>query len=346
MLQLRLSLHLLLLTAAPVQVGLTALDAHAQTAAAVSPAALVDARPQHEQGVLAFARGRFDDAIAAFQVADRLLPDAALSYNIAKAYEGLHDYDRALAYYREYLRRAPLAPDRGAVETRVSELTRQQREQQSQRVELQTHPRGAIVWLDDEPVGSSPVALTLPPGKHRATFRLKGHRPQELSFELSVGAAPLHVHATLEPVHGDDEAKASARAKPVQELEDPFAAPSGSVKAAHPDKPRTLMRDLGFTAMLASVAVLGTAIAFEAMRSDAEQRARQETEQVRFAQGIENMQTKQTLARVFAGAGGGLAALGVTLLVISGKKAGERETARVALHCAPNKCRAELSGRF
>jgi hypothetical protein len=121
-----------------------------------------------------------------------------------------------------------------------------------------------------------------------------------------------------------------------------YAAQSGKPT----NEPRTLLRDLGFTAMLASVAMIGTAIAFEAMRSDAEERARQEQEQLRFARTVESMNAKQTLARVFAGAGGGLAALGITLLVISRNPAGEREDARVALRCEPTKCRAELSGAF
>jgi tetratricopeptide (TPR) repeat protein len=322
----------LLLSAALSAVGWCASTVHAEARSA----ALLDARAQHEHGVVAFAQGRYTEAIAAFQTADKLLPDAALSFNIAKAYEALHDYQRALAFYREYLRRAPTAPDRGGVELHVGDLARELHEQPAQRVELRSQPHGASVWVDDEPVGTAPVALLLPSGRHRASFRLAGYRTEQLSFEVSAASAPLELRAALEPLgspHGAAEREAPSQA---------IAATSG--KSA--DKPRTLLRDLGFTAMLASVAVLGTAIAFEAMRSDAEQRARQEQEQVRFARTVDSMQNKQTLARVFAGASGGLAALGVTLLVISSNKAGAREDARVALHCQPTKCRAELSGAF
>ena len=140
----------LLLSAALFALGLCANTLRAETPSA----ALLDARAQHEHGVLAFAQGRYTEAIAAFQTADRLLPDAALSFNIAKAYEALHDHQRAIMFYREYLRRAPTAPDRGAIETHLGELGRELSEEPAERVELRSQPHGASVWVDDEPVGS------------------------------------------------------------------------------------------------------------------------------------------------------------------------------------------------
>ncbi len=102
--------------------GLSA-PAAAETAEPVIAAALQrEAQARYDEGVLAYRRGQYEQAVALFIVADRLLPSPALAYNIAQAYEKQHATAEALDYYREFLRRAPKADNRQEVAVRVAAL--------------------------------------------------------------------------------------------------------------------------------------------------------------------------------------------------------------------------------
>src|SRR5262249_36376341 len=80
------------------------------------------ARVRYRQGVEAFKESRFRDAIDLFLEADQLAPSAALSFNIAAAYEKIDQPPAALRWYRDYLRRAPDAQDRAQIEGTVAKL--------------------------------------------------------------------------------------------------------------------------------------------------------------------------------------------------------------------------------
>jgi tetratricopeptide (TPR) repeat protein len=313
---------------------------------APSSAQAIAAKAAHERGIVAFANGNFRAAIAAFQEADRLWPDPALSYNIARAYEQLRDEARAVNYYRDYMRRAPRAADRDAVADQVEKLLKRLGAPELQWVEFTAHPDGASVWIDNEPVGASPARLQLLTGIHRASFRMSGYRTREVSFTLARGEEAREVEVTLEllpAVSPEARSGEHGTAHPAQ----PSAAlpsPLSGLEETSPEK--RLLRDFGVTAMLAGVGAFGGAMVFELMRADAERTAKHQTEQIRYAEALDTVQARQTWARVFAGAGGGLAALGITLMVLSRNRESEPGRTRVTLHCAPVKCRAELSGTF
>ena len=314
------------------------LPAAAQNAYAQTPNdAEQAARVQAEHGIRAFAQGDYAAAVTAFQRADQLLPNPAFAYDTGRAYEELHAPQRALLFYRDYLRRAPNAPDRAEVQIRILALTRHRTDQQVHKVWLRTQPAGATVWIDTEPVGRSPVAIDLPTGVHRAVFRLAGHRAHQVQFELEPGQRALNLDAKLAL---DTELPSEGALSP--------RAPRASTERGPVTngKPKPVLRSLGFGAVLASVTALGGALAFEVMRADTERGATQERDQQRAMQSAERAQSQKTWSRVFAGAGGGLAAIGITLLVLSRDDKADKPTSRVALHCAPTKCRAELSGVF
>jgi tetratricopeptide (TPR) repeat protein len=301
-------------------------------------AAETDVRALVEQGLGAYAKGSYADAIEAFDAADQLQPQAALAFNIARSYEQLQDWDDALKHYREYLARAPAAADREQVEQHVRELTARRKPiSAAPRVKLIAEPAGASVWVDDEPVGHAPVTLELPRGLHRARFKLPGYRTYYTTFDLTNGTKPLEVRGQLQ--------RGSDLAPPIR----PDMAAADGVNSA-PDAARSgspLLRNLGFSAMIASAAALGGAVVFEVMRGDADRNAHNSADPARSSDALERMRTNQMLAQVFAGAGGGLAALGVTLLVLSrADDDKEAHSTRVALTCAPAKCAANLRGVF
>jgi hypothetical protein len=89
-------------------------------------------------------------------------------------------------------------------------------------------------------------------------------------------------------------------------------------------------------------------VTLEVMRGRAEAEAKRETDQIGYSEALERMKSRQTMARVFAGAGGALAALGgVMLAVASGANTTERPRKDgLALGCLPGKCHAVYSGKF
>jgi tetratricopeptide (TPR) repeat protein len=304
-----------------------------------------EARAQHRVGVEAFAEQRYDDAIQAFLSADALHPTPETTFNIAKAYEARGDLSHALSYYREYLRRAPRALDRKDVGDRADSLAKRLAQRGIQQVTFSANPKGATVLLDAEPVGTAPITLDIRPGPHRVEFRKPGHAPASVEFELPEDRA-LDVVAKLEVQ------RVASNASDVRRT-DVSSQPSGSDSAPQLSPERasktSVTRTLGFAALGAGVAALGGAVTLEIMRSRAESDAREATDQVEFSEAIERMRTRQTMARVFAGAGGALAAIGGVLLVVASGNSGERSNkpqGRLAFGCQPFKCHASYSRSF
>jgi WD40 repeat protein len=67
---------------------------------------------------------RYGDAARLFLDAYSVSSSPALLYNAAVCYEKLHDYDRAIEYFRRYLTEQKGATDRAAIQTRIEALTR------------------------------------------------------------------------------------------------------------------------------------------------------------------------------------------------------------------------------
>jgi hypothetical protein len=310
---------------------------------------LEEARKQHRAGVEAFAAGQSDEAIAAFLTSDALHPSSETAFNIARAYETKGDSSHALQYYREYLRRAPGASDRDAVSKRVTKLSQKVALRGLQQASFIVSPAGAAVLVDSEPIGAAPVTLDLTPGKHVVEFRKAGFTPAEFEFELPVDR-PVDVVVKLSQMKSSEPSRvvASAPVTRISEGSETVAGPDART-ADRGERSRTsVTRTLGFAALGASVAAIGGAVTLEVMRSRAEDDAKRETDQVGYSEALERMKSRQTMARVFVGAGGALAALGgVLLAVASGDDADEKPRKEgLALNCLPGKCHAVYSGAF
>lgn len=76
----------------------------------------------HQAAVALYADGHYREAIDLFIEANRLRPSAALSFNIGRCYERLHDPRRAVVWYRDYLTRSDNPPDAANVKTRIARL--------------------------------------------------------------------------------------------------------------------------------------------------------------------------------------------------------------------------------
>jgi hypothetical protein len=360
-----------------LSVGLLAVGAHAQQPASSSDDAQ-GVRAHLDKADRAYSEGRYSDAAASFLAADRLQPTPALQLALGKTYEQMNDPSHALASYREYFVRAPRAADRAQVQARVTVLAAQLAEKGVQQISVSSVPAGATVVIDAKPLGTTPIYVDLSPGAHHVEFHRQGFESAGLDFELSA-LQPLNVMTTLVPSHPGAGAAKPATAKapqptppvvatppapetiaaPAAHEETAVEAPVTSGTATDPSSPlheehaqqrddvTTYMRTFGFAAVGGSVVALGTAVAFELMRSHSESRARQQRQQIAFKDTLDTMHTQQTVARVFAISAGVLAAAGGVLLVM----AAEREKADAsaegaAVACAPTGCTASYRGHF
>jgi tetratricopeptide (TPR) repeat protein len=86
-----------------------------------------EARTFYLRGVAMYGRGHYDAAMQAFGTAlgFRELPE--IYYNMAVTAARLDRAEEAVGYYREYIRLAPSAADRGAVEREMTRLRARQR---------------------------------------------------------------------------------------------------------------------------------------------------------------------------------------------------------------------------
>jgi len=148
------------------------------------PSRVAHAKTLFEKGASAYAAGRYYEAIETFLEVDRLYPNAQLWFNIAKAYDNLGSRPGALRAYREYLRRAPDAPDKDAITTRVHELETALAERGVQQLSVTSDPEEALVLLDDKPVGLTPWTGETWPGRHRVVVQKAGFADRETLVEL------------------------------------------------------------------------------------------------------------------------------------------------------------------
>jgi tetratricopeptide (TPR) repeat protein len=266
--------------------------------------------------VAAYDRKLYKDAIDLFLEADRLAPSANLSFNIARAYEKLRDTEHTLAWYRDYLRRAPDAPDRERVEHFVAELAERLREKGVQQVTILSNPTQATAIIDDNPVGVTPWTGQLAPGEHRLSLERRGFLGGSQVFELSPGV-PLDVAAELlpAPAGSEPDALASAASGTPALASTALAAsppvdstmgvgPAGSAPADHAPA-REHSASLGPWIVLGAGATsLGIAVGFELARRGAEQRARNDVVQLDYQRDLDAMQRHQLAARILAVVGG------------------------------------------
>jgi hypothetical protein len=224
--------------------------------------------------------------------ADTLSASAALSYNIARAYEKLADDAQTLRWYRNYLRLSPQAKNRAEVERYVLSLSRALEKQGIQQVTILSSPPGATVAIDGTPVGVSPLTVELRPGSHSMLLSRRGFLDQSGSFVLPE-ATPSDVSVALQP------------------------APKRPATSDAAREPKRRFGIMPYVTLGAASACLGGALFFELSRRSAQSSAQTEQVQLDYERDVDAMNSRQTTARVLLGVGSALAVTGVTLLIFN-----------------------------
>jgi len=297
-------------------------------AAAESPDPPVDtARARYESGVAAYREGRYRDAVDAFLAADRLAPRAALSFNIARAYDKLEDVAKALEFYRDYLRREP-APQNGAeTRARVKELEAALAQRGVQQLSVRSEPSGASLRIDGRLVGTTPWTGELPPGKHWAAVSLPGQPEASREFELEAERA-----LDLELALGGPASPGPAS-----------SAPSGSNAPDAPGRESSAGRGVSpwqWVAFGAGAAALTASLAVELSRQDIEDEI-PNTPQRDYDERWDTMESRKVTARILLGAGAALVVTGGVLLYLD-----TRKQSFAGVGCGPSGCMGRWETRF
>ncbi|HEY5376604.1 MAG TPA: PEGA domain-containing protein [Polyangiaceae bacterium] len=250
------------------------------------------AKAKYQQGVEAYRAERYADAVRLFLEADALEPSAALSYNIARAYEKLADDAQTLRWYRNYLRLNPEAPNAADVQQFVRTLSEALAKKGIQQLSVLSTPSSATVSIDGNPLGVTPLTVELPPGAHSALLTLRGFSDAQVRFTLTV-ATPIDLRVQLQP----------APAQPT------------SLVAAEPRGRRFGIAP--YITLGAGAVLLGTAALFEVGRHSAQSAAKDDATQLDYERDVNAMNSRQTMARVFVGVGAAVTITGAALLVFN-----------------------------
>lgn len=145
--------------------------APADGAAAIDERARQEASKHFRRGVELFQEAAYRAALVEFQRAYQILPDHRLHYNLGQTKLQLQDYLGATQSYEVYLLEGGAA---------VKAARRQEVERQLEllrgrvaRLAIETSRDGVKVFVDDQLVGRSPMAETVPVnvGRHRVVAR-------------------------------------------------------------------------------------------------------------------------------------------------------------------------------
>jgi tetratricopeptide (TPR) repeat protein len=80
------------------------------------------AREHYDKGTTYYDLGKYRDAAREFEAAYEAKKDAAFLYNLAQSYRLAGEAERALHFYRTYLRYVPKAPNRADIEEQIKAL--------------------------------------------------------------------------------------------------------------------------------------------------------------------------------------------------------------------------------
>jgi len=149
------------------------------TIAEETPEKKLKARQLFEQGVSAFEKENYPDALWAFKESYSLNPKLSVLYNIGMCQKALFDFTGAIMTLRKYLEEAggKISPkEKSSIERTISEM-----ENSLGKISIKVSEDKAEVFIDKESAGFSPLThfLSVNPGKHTISIRKEGFKPVE-----------------------------------------------------------------------------------------------------------------------------------------------------------------------
>ena len=134
----------------------------------------------------AFSKRRYEDALAAYFLSYRLVPNRNVLFNIARCYEALDRFDEAYRYWNDlYVDPSLPADEKKDVKQALARL--------APRVALVTvtsTPSGADLYVDRKDLGSrgrTPQTIAVSPGSHTVMLELEGHHAGQVKVSVGKG---------------------------------------------------------------------------------------------------------------------------------------------------------------
>lgn len=311
-----------------------------------------ESRQHFESGLALLEAEDYGAAAAEFEVSADLYPTRNGLFNLANCYKALHRYGEALAAIARLREEfAGRLDERWKKEIAAFERTL---EAMVGRLEIEVDRAGAVIEVDGEPVGESPLEepLALAPGGHQVEVELEGFAAQRREVRLVSGEKLSESFALERAEPGGPPAPA---AEPREEIE-PSPEPPGP--GPGPEEESSATASWGWVALgsgLAAGVVSGvfyglagrSADDFDAAEkdyqgaletlgtspSDSEALEAEESSWKEMSRAGEELETRNNAGLALAVTGGVLVATGIALLSVGA--GGEDEQREAELAAAP-----------
>jgi tetratricopeptide (TPR) repeat protein len=157
-----------------------------------------EAKRHFENGVTMQELEDFDGAAVEYEASIDLYRSQNALFNLAMCYKALHKYNKALETFRTILKLygKRLAADvRAEVQTNIRQIKKM-----VAKVEITANVQQAVVLVDGEQIGLTPLAtpIVVGAGTHRIRISAEGYTNQEKQISVVAGK-PQVVEFTLEP---------------------------------------------------------------------------------------------------------------------------------------------------
>jgi hypothetical protein len=175
--------------------------------------------PQHakelfQQGTTFFDLGQFDKAIEAWQEGYKNKPDPGFLFNIAQAYRLAGDAQKAIFFYKGYLRHSPKATNRTEVEQKIAALQKQTSEPDRAKAQPAPPPgSGAVMPAGG---GTAPAPPPGPPPPVLTPVPLASAAPVPPPPPGATAPAPVEPPPPPDPTAGQPEPSVVAAPPPIE----------------------------------------------------------------------------------------------------------------------------------
>jgi hypothetical protein len=266
-----------------------------------------EAREHYNNGTKKFNVAKFDEAAAEFVAAYEIAGEASLLYNIAQSYRMAEQHEKALFFFKSFLRQLPASsPIRPEVEKRIAELT-------------------AAVAEAKRAATSLPVGTI---------------KPEQLSQPETRPETKPETKPEVKPeTRPETPPEARVETKPETKPETPPQAPSSSLKWAGVG-----LLALGVVSVGVGAGMSAAAAHDSSLLEQAGQKGVAFGPNLQNAQ--KNGPLYDTLSYVFFGVGGAAAVAGVVTLVMGLRKPPASQRAQLAPVVSSNAAGLVLNGSF